>query len=55
MKRLLSIFLSFIMALGCLTAASAEATAVPAAQSPESGLQTLVDEGLISQETLTAL
>ncbi len=55
MKRLLSIFLSFIMALGCLTAASAEATAVPAAQSPESGLQTLVDEGLISQETLTAI
>ena len=44
-----------LLALGCLTAASAEATAVPAAQSPESGLQTLVDEGLISQETLTAI
>ena len=55
MKRILAILVAMIMLLGSLTVASAEATAPEQQKEPTDSLQTLVDQGIISEETLEAI
>ena len=63
MKRTLAMLLALMMILSGLTAAMAEGAAVqPATGSqpltgnrPEDALQTLVEQGIISEDTLTAI
>ena len=54
MKRTLAMLLALIMILSCLATATAEGGQMGGAR-PEDGLETLVEQGVISEETLEAI
>lgn len=54
MKRTLAMLLALIMILSCLATATAEGGQMGGAP-PEDGLETLVEQGVISEETLEAI
>lgn len=54
MKRTLAMLLALIMILSCLATATAEGGQMGGAR-PKDGLETLVEQGVISEETLEAI